>query len=81
MGNMDIYSVGIESVYQLVQTGRTKCLAGVSWEGLTRELLTRHNCLHPILTLRILVMCKAYASLLGKLSREILARNLPASIA
>ena len=26
---------------------------GVSWKGLTREILTRHSCVHPILTLHI----------------------------
>ena len=78
---MGIYSVGIESVYLVVQIGRTECLAGISWEGLTRKILARHNCLYPVLTLRILVMCKAHASLRGKLSREILARTLLASIA
>ena len=78
---MGIYSVGTESVYLIVQTGRTECLTGVSWEGLTREILARHNCIHPVLTLHIPVMCKAHASLRGKLSREIPARNLLASIA
>ena len=81
MGNMGIYSVGTESVYQIVQTGRTECLASVSQEGLTREILTRHSCLHLVLTLRILVMCKAHASLRGKLSRGIPTRTLLASIA
>ena len=81
MGNMGIYSVGTESVYLIVQIGRTECLAGVSREGLTREILVRHSYLHPVLTLRIPVMCKAYASLHRKLSREIPARNLLASIA
>ena len=81
MGNMGIYGVGIESVYQIVQTGRTECLVGVSWEGLTHEILTRHNYLHPVLTLCILVMCKAHASLRGKFSRETPARSLLASLA
>ena len=81
MGNMGIYSVGTESVYLIVQIGRIECLAGVSREGLTREILARHNCLHPVLTLRIPVMCKTHASLRRKLSREIPARNLLASIA
>ena len=78
---MGIYSVGTESVYLIVQTGRTECLAGVSQEGLTCEILARHSCLHPVLTLHIPVMCKTHASLYGKLSREIPARNLLASIA
>ena len=78
---MGIYSVGIESVYLIVQTGRKECLAGVSQESLIREILARHSCLHPVLTLRILVMCKAYDSLRGKLSREIPTRTLLASIA
>ena len=29
VGNVDIYSVGIESVYHIVQTGRIECFAGV----------------------------------------------------
>ena len=78
---MGIYSVGTKSVYLIVQTGRTECLAGVSWEGRTREILARHSCLHPVLTLCIPIMCKAHASLHKKLSRKIPARNLLASIA
>ena len=81
MGNVGIYSVGTESVYQIVQSGRIECLAGVSWEGLTREILAKHNCLHPVMTLHIPVMCKAHASLRGKLSSEILVRTLQASLA
>ena len=44
VGNVGIYSVGIESVYQIVQTGKTECFAGVSREGLTHELLAKHSC-------------------------------------
>ena len=39
MGNVSIYSVGTENVYQIVQSGKTECLAGVSREGLTHEIL------------------------------------------
>ena len=78
---MGIYSVGKESVYLIVQTGKTECFAGVSRESLTRKILARHNCLHPVLTLRIPVMCKAHASLCGMLSHKIPARTLLASIA
>ena len=46
VGNVDIYSVGTESVYQIVQIGRTECFASVLREGLTRETLAKHNCLH-----------------------------------
>ena len=81
MGNVGIYSVGTKSMYQIVQTGKTKCLAGVSQEGLTCKILTRHSYLHPVLTPRIPVMCKAHASLHKKLSREIPMRTLLASIA
>ena len=63
MGNMGIYSVGIESVYQKWQFGKIEYLVGVSREGLTREILAKTSCLHPVLTLRILVMCKTHASL------------------
>ena len=72
---MDIYSVGTESVYQIRQSGKTECFASVSREGLTRELLAKHSCLHPVLTLRIPVMRRAYASF-----RKMLSRELPAKI-
>ena len=74
---MGIYSEGTESVYQTVQTGKTKCLVGVSREGLTRETQLSPS----VQTLRIPVMCKAHASLHGKRSRETPARSLLASLA
>ena len=46
VGNVGIYSVGTESVYQIIRSGRTECFAGVSQEGLTHEILTKHSCLH-----------------------------------
>ena len=46
VGDVGINSVGTESVNQTVQAGKTECLAGVSQEGLTREILARHSCLH-----------------------------------
>ena len=46
MGNEGIYSVGSESVYQIVQSGRVESFAGVSREVLTREILAKHSCLH-----------------------------------
>ena len=46
VGNVGIYSVGTESVYQIAQSGKIECFAGVLREGLTRELLAKHNCLH-----------------------------------
>ena len=46
VGNVGINSVGTESVNQIGQIGRTEYLAGVSREGLTHEILARHNCLH-----------------------------------
>ena len=71
VGNVGIYSVDAKSVYQIVQSGRTECLAGVSREGLTCEIVVKTSCLHPVLTLRILVMCRAHALLRGKLTREL----------
>ena len=53
MGNVGIYSVGTESVYQIGQFGKIECFTGISREGLTRKILARHSCLHPILTLHI----------------------------
>ena len=73
--NGSIYSMGKDRVYQKWQSGKTECYAGVSREGLTRETLAKTSCLHPVLTLRILVMCRAHASLHGKLTREILAKT------
>ena len=72
--------MGTESVYQIGQSGKTECFASVSREGLTRELLVKHSCLHPILTLRIPVMCRAHASFRGMLSHELLAKTLHSSI-
>ena len=46
MGNVGIYSVGAKGVNQIVQSSRIECLMGVSWEGLTREILARHSYLH-----------------------------------
>ena len=46
VGNVDIYSVGIESVYQIAQSNKTKCFTGVSREGFTYKILAKHSCLH-----------------------------------
>ena len=46
VGNEGINRIGTESVSHSVQAGRTGCLAGVLQEGLTREILARHSCLH-----------------------------------
>ena len=78
---MGIYSVGTKSVYQIGQSGNTKCFTSVSREGLIRELLTKHSCLHPVLTLRIPVIYRAYASFHGMLSRELPVKTLLSSIA
>ena len=71
MGNVGIYSVGVESVYQIIQSSKTECLAGRPFLRDTRETQ-----LSPfVLTLRILVMCRAHALLRGMLSREIPAKT------
>ena len=46
VGNVGINSIGTESVNQTGQVGRTEFLADVSQEGLTCEILVKHNCLH-----------------------------------
>ena len=71
VGNRGIYSVGKVSVYQIWQFSKAECFVGISQEGLTRETLMKTSCLHPILTFRILVMCRAHASLRGKPTREL----------
>ena len=71
VGNVGIYSVGKDRVYQKWQSGKTECFTGILREGLTHETLAKTRCLHPVLTLRIPIMCRAHASLLGKLPREL----------
>ena len=80
MGNGGIYSVSTNSVYQKWQFSKTEYFTGVSWEGLTRETLAKTSCLHPVLTLRIPVMCRAHASLHGILTCELPAKTLQSSI-
>ena len=77
MGNVGINSVGTESVKQTGQTGRTECLAGRPYPRDTRKTQLSPS----VLTLRIPVMCKAYATLRGMLSRELPARSFLSSIA
>ena len=74
--NGGIYSVGKDRVYQVWQSGKTDCFASVSREGVTCETLAKTSCLHPILTFRLPIICKAHASLHGKLTHK-----LPAKIA
>ena len=83
MGNVSIYSVGTESVYQKWQSGKTECFAIRKLLAGRPYLRTTHETqLSPsILTLRILVMCRAHASFRGMLSREIPAKTLLSSIA
>ena len=76
MGNVDIYSMGTERLHQIGQSSKTECFASISREDLTRELLAKYSCLHPILTLRIPIMCRAHASFHGMLSHELLAKTL-----
>ena len=67
--------MGKDRVYQKLQSGKTEYFAGVSREGLTYEILAKTSCLHLVLTLRIPVMCRAHASLCGKLTRELPAKT------
>ena len=77
MGNVGINSVGIESVYQTGQTGRTECLVGRPYLRDTRETQ-----LSPSgLTLRIPVICKAHASFRGMLSYELPVKPLQSLVA
>ena len=75
VGNGGIYSVSKDRVYQKWQSGKTEYFAGISREGLTHETLAKTSCLHPILTLRILVLCKTHVSLRGKLTHELPAKT------
>ena len=77
VGNMGIYSVVTESVYQIAQSGKTECFAGVSREDLTRETQLSLSCLDSSHS----SMCKSHGSLHGMLSRELPAKTLQSSIA
>ena len=46
VGNDGIYSVGRDMVYQIWQNSKTECFAGISWEGLTCEILLKTSCHH-----------------------------------
>ena len=80
LGNDGIYSVGENVVVQIGQNSKTNCFACISREGLTHKTLTKTSCLHPVLTLRISVMCRAHASLCGMLTCELPAKTLQSSI-
>ena len=41
MGNVGIYSVGRDLMYQIWQIGKTECFVGISREGLTRETFAK----------------------------------------
>ena len=71
VGNRGIYSMGKESVYQIWQFNKTECFAGILWEGLTWETLTKTSCLYLILILCIPIMCREHASPRGKLTHKL----------
>ena len=75
VGNDCICSVGEDIVEQIGQNSKTYYFASISQESLTRETFAKTSCLHPVLSLRILVMCKVHASLHGKLTHEIPAKT------
>ena len=81
VGNVGVYSVCTKSVYQKWQFIKTKCFVGILQEGFTRETLAKTSCLHPVLTLRIPVMCMVHSSFCEMLSRELPAKTLQSSIA
>ena len=80
VGNVGIYSVSFESVYQKWKSGKIECFASILRKCLTHETLAEHSCLHPILTFRIPVMCRAHASLRGMLTRKLPAKTLQSSM-
>ena len=77
VGNVSISSVGIESVNQTGQAGRTECLAERLYPQDTRETQLSSSGL----SLRIPVICKAHASFRGMLSRELPTKSLQSSVA
>ena len=80
VGNDGIYSVGEDVMEQIGQNSKTDYFVGISREDLTRETLTKTSCLHPILTLRIPIMCRAHASLRGMFTRELPVKTLQSLI-
>ena len=81
VGNDGIYSAGEDVVEQIRQNSKTDYFAGISWEGLTHKTLAKTSYLHPVLTLRIPIMCKAHASFRGMISHKLPAKTLLSSIA
>ena len=71
MGNVRIYSVGRDLVYQIWQNDKTECFAGRPYPRNTRE----NQLSQFVMTLRIPIMCWAHASLREKSSRELLAKT------
>ena len=76
VGNVGIYSVGTESLYQIGQSSKTECFGSVSQEGFTREVLVKTSCLHTVLTLYIPIMCRAHASLHRIFTHELPTKTL-----
>ena len=54
---------------------RQLVFASVLRVRLSREILAKTNCLHPALTLRIPIMCRAHISLCGMLTHELPAKT------
>ena len=44
LGNEDIYSVDEDMVEQIWKNSKIECFTGISWEGLTCELLAKTSC-------------------------------------
>ena len=80
VGNVGIYSVGTESVYQKWQFRKIERFTGISWEGLTRKTFAKTSCLHLVLTLCNPVMCRAHVLLCGMLTRELPMKTLQSSM-
>ena len=61
---------------QIVQFSRTECFAGISWEGLTRDMLAKPTCHHLYWLLTFQLCASHMLPFRGMLSREIPAKNL-----
>ena len=71
VGNVSIYSVGKDMVYQIWQNNKIECFTGISRKCLTREIFAKTNCHHLSWLFTFQSCAKHMASLRGKATREL----------
>ena len=75
VGNRGIYIVWVQKVCIRYDSSAKQNISQVSREKALPVRHTKTSCLNPVLTLHILIMCRAHASLHGKLIRKQIAKT------